>query len=128
MRLQQPRHIILRTSWVYAAHGENFVQTMLRLARERETINVVSDQHGAPTSAGDIAAAIVAVTKKLIDGSPRRPPSAPSTSPPRDKRRGMDLPSKLSGSTATLWKSADDRADPDVRIPDGGPAAHQLPP
>jgi dTDP-4-dehydrorhamnose reductase len=71
VRLQQPRHIILRTSWVYAAHGENFVRTMLRLACERETINVVSDQHGAPTSAGDIAAAIVAVTKKLIDGSPR---------------------------------------------------------
>jgi dTDP-4-dehydrorhamnose reductase len=70
VRLQQPRHIILRTSWVYAAHGQNFVRTMLRLASEREKISVVSDQHGAPTSAGDIASAIVAVAKKLVDDSP----------------------------------------------------------
>jgi len=71
VRLQQPRHIILRTSWVYAAHGQNFVSTMLRLASEREKISVVADQHGAPTSAGDIAAAVVAVTKKLFDDTPR---------------------------------------------------------
>jgi dTDP-4-dehydrorhamnose reductase len=49
------RHLIFRTSWVYSAHGLSFAKTILRLARERETLKVVCDQSGAPTSAELIA-------------------------------------------------------------------------
>ena len=52
---QCARHLIFRTSWVYAARGGNFAKTMLRLAQERETLNVINDQFGAPTGADLIA-------------------------------------------------------------------------
>jgi len=51
IRASGARHLILRTSWVFAARGGNFARTMLRLAKERETLGVVADQHGAPTGA-----------------------------------------------------------------------------
>jgi dTDP-4-dehydrorhamnose reductase len=49
------KHLIFRTSWVYAARGGNFAKTMLRLAAERERLTVINDQHGAPTGADLIA-------------------------------------------------------------------------
>lgn len=62
----QPNHAILRTAWVYAPFGGNFVRTMLRLAETRPEVSVVADQQGGPTSALDIADAVVTVARNLI--------------------------------------------------------------
>lgn len=61
-----PRSIVLRTAWVLSVHRANFLKTMLRLAADRPVLRVVSDQHGNPTSARDIAAALKAITLKMI--------------------------------------------------------------
>lgn len=63
------RTIVIRTSWVYSLHGNNFMKTMLRLMKERTEIKVVSDQTGSPTYAADLAEAILQVIRKLEQGN-----------------------------------------------------------
>ncbi|RJF58394.1 dTDP-4-dehydrorhamnose reductase [Serratia inhibens] len=64
----QPDALIIRTAWVFSEYGNNFVKTMLRLAQDRETLGVVSDQFGCPTYAGDIAQAIIVLLQKKSAG------------------------------------------------------------
>lgn len=59
-----PDAVLIRTAWVYCEYGNNFVKTMLRLMKDRPELNVVSDQVGAPTYAGDLAKAMLEIVKK----------------------------------------------------------------
>lgn len=60
-----PRSVVIRSSWLYSAYGNNFVKTMIRLMKEKETINVVNDQTGCPTNIADLARFIMEVIIQL---------------------------------------------------------------
>lgn len=63
-------HVILRTAWVYSEFGSNFLKTILRLADSRDEMRIVADQRGSPTSATEIADAILRITPALLHGEP----------------------------------------------------------
>ncbi|CAI1713339.1 dTDP-4-dehydrorhamnose reductase [Serratia entomophila] len=63
-----PEAIIIRTAWVFSEYGNNFVKTMLRLAKDRDVLGIVADQRGCPTYAGDIAQAIIDLLQRRAEG------------------------------------------------------------
>ena len=67
VRTSGARHAIVRTAWVVSAHGSNFIKTMLRVAATKPSLRVVDDQHGSPTAAADLAAALATITMRLVD-------------------------------------------------------------
>lgn len=87
VRVANPHHLILRTSWLISPFGRNFVRTMVDLGRSRDEIKVVADQHGNPTSALDLADAILMVARRWAD---------------RD-HIGMDQTYHLAGTGVASW-------------------------
>lgn len=69
VRENLPQHVIVRTSWLYAAQGNNFVRTMLRLAGEKPELRVVNDQFGFPTFARDLASVLLTVGRASVTGT-----------------------------------------------------------
>lgn len=100
-----PRHLIFRTSWVYATRGANFAKTMLRLAGEKETLSIINDQHGAPTGAELLAdCTAIAIRESCVTG--RLP--EPIIWWPAVKPAGMTMPALSLISrvpTALSWRS-----------------------
>lgn len=68
IRKQCPAHFIIRTSWLYSEHGNNFVKTMLKLGREKDQLNIIADQIGTPTYAVDLAGAVLDIIASASEG------------------------------------------------------------
>ncbi|TDT94848.1 dTDP-4-dehydrorhamnose reductase [Azorhizobium sp. AG788] len=71
IRAAGEKHLILRTAWVYGIYGNNFLKTMLRLAKDRDRLTIVADQRGCPTATRDIAEGILAAAAPAVAGSAR---------------------------------------------------------
>lgn len=71
VRAANPRHVVVRTSWVYSPFGKNFVKTMMKAAQERDELSVVNDQWGSPTSALDLADGLLTLAASIDEGRDR---------------------------------------------------------
>lgn len=67
VRVENPKHVIVRTSWAFSHRGSNFVQTMLRLGSKRDELRIVDDQTGRPTSAADLASALLTAAGAIME-------------------------------------------------------------
>ena len=67
VRVENPKHVIVRTSWAFSHRGSNFVQTMLRLGSKRDELRIVDDQIGRPTSAADLASALLTAAGAIME-------------------------------------------------------------
>jgi dTDP-4-dehydrorhamnose reductase len=104
-------HAVLRTSWVFSAHGANFVKTMLRLGADRDRLRIVADQVGGPTPARGIAGACVTIAGALA----RDPASpAPTTTQEAPTSAGPASPARSSPRRGCAWRS---RTSPPPTIP-----------
>src|SRR5208282_1247500 len=98
-----PDSAILRTAWVYSPFGGNFVRTMLRLNETRDVVGVVADQLGNPTSALDIAGALLVIARRIRDdSSPARGvfhmTGAGGRPGPNSPRRCLTMPTRAAGA------------------------------
>lgn len=109
VRAETPDHLILRTAWVFSPFGRNFVATMLRLAGERDQVRVVDDQRGCPTSALDLADAILAVAMRW-----------------RHEPAGLGSTMHVAGAGACNWAEFA-RSIFEVSDAAGGPSARVIP-
>jgi len=123
IRAALPRHVILRTSWVYGVDGANFVKTMIRLAGERPSCRVVADQIGCPTAAAISPRRRSPVAARIAAGAPEWAPSTmPGSAPPAGMARRRDRRMRV----ALDRPPPRDPPDHDRRLPDAGEAAGQL--
>ena len=120
--------IILRTAWVYAATGKNFVRTMLTVGKTRDRLTVVADQHGCPTSAADLADAILGI---IAGCDPTGWQRLPRHLPCRGRRRNhLARPRRrhVRGGRPPRRESAGGGTDRHRRLADTGEAAGELTP
>ena len=87
VRAANPDHLIMRTAWLYSPFGRNFVRTMMQLSETRDSVSVVADQHGNPTSAFDLADGLITVLNAWRDG----------------RKTGLGQTYHLAGTGITTW-------------------------